>query len=184
MKTVIAFLGSPRKKGMTAKVMEQVIAGAKDEGAEIISYYLHDDSIHGCLGCRWCKTHEGCVQKDGFEHLYEQIKEADGIIVGSPIYFMNITSQTKKLIDRLYPIRRADGGSNLPGKKFVSVYTQGNPDKEMFKSIIDTGDRVLKSFQWEMIESILYYGTGNPSESVTAEVMRRAYEAGQRLAGR
>ena len=184
MKSFIAFLGSPRKNGMTAQVMDKVIAGAKEDSAEVISYYLNDDSIRGCQGCRWCKTHEGCILNDGIAGLYEQLKEADGIIIGSPIYFMNITSQTKKIMDRLYPVRKADGGSNLPGKKFVSVYTQGNPDKEMFRNIIDANDRVLKSFQWEMIDSILYYGTGNPDERVTEEVMRRAFEAGRKLAGR
>lgn len=184
MKKVIMFLGSPRKNGATAKVMEKVAAGAKAEGAEVISYYLNDNDIRGCQGCRWCKTHDGCVLKDGFGGLYEQLKEADGIVIGSPIYFMNITSQTKKIMDRLYPVRKADGGSNLPGKKFVTVYTQGNPDKEMFKNVIDANNQVLKSFQWDMIDSILYYGTGNPDGSVTEEVMHRAYEAGQRLVGR
>ena len=178
MKKIISFLGYPRKNDSTAKVIEQVIAGAKSEGMQVISYYLNDNNIRVYQGYRWC-----CTLNDDLAGFYEQLKEAEDIVIGSPIYFMNITSQTKKIMNRLYLVRKDDGDSNLLGKKFVTVYTQGNSDKEMLKSVIDANNQVFKSFQWDMIDSILYCGAVNTGESVAQNVMHKAFEAGRKLAG-
>lgn len=181
MKKMIAFWGSPRKNGTTAKVMEQVMEGAKSEGAEIITYYLNNPEIKGCQGCFYCRSNEGCATKDALQPMYEQLKEADGIIIASPIYFMNISSQTKKLIDRLYPMMNPDYSPRFPGKKFVTVYTQGNVDPDGFKSVIDGNDMLLKMFGWDMTDSIVYPNSFSLEGSAAKELMDRAYNAGKAL---
>lgn len=182
MKKIIAFLGSPRKNGTTAKVMEQVIEGAKSEGAEIITYYLNDPEIKGCQGCFYCRGNEGCATKDALQPMYEQLKAADGIIIASPIYFMSVTSQTKKLIDRLYPMLNSDFSPRFPGKKFVTVYTQGNVDPDSFKGAIDGNDALLRMFGWDMVDSIVYPNSFGLEESVAKKLMARAYDTGKALA--
>ena len=182
MKKIIAFLGSPRKNGTTAKVMEQVIAGAKAEGAEVITYYLNDKEIKGCQGCYYCRGNDGCATKDALNPMYDQMKEATGIIVASPIYFMNVTSQTKKLIDRFYPMMNPDFSPRQPGKKFVTVYTQGNVDPNGFKAAIDGNDAILKMFGWEQVDSIVYPNSFALEESAASELLNRAFEAGKQLA--
>lgn len=162
--------------------MEQVIAGAKAEGAEVITYYLNDQDIKGCQGCFYCRGNEGCATKDALAPMYEQMKEADGIIVASPIYFMTVTSQTKKLIDRLYPMMNPDFSPRFPGKKFVTVYTQGNVDPDSFKGAIDGNDMIFKMFGWDMEDSIVYPNSFGLEESVAKEIMERAFEAGKQLA--
>lgn len=181
MKKIIAFLGSPRKNGTTAKVMEQVMEGAKSEGAEIITYYLNDPEIKGCQGCFYCRSNESCATKDALQPMYEQLKDADGIIIASPIYFMNISSQTKKFIDRLYPMMNPDFSPRFPGKKFVTVYTQGNVDPDGFKSAIDGNDMLLKMFGWDMTDSIVYPNSFGLEESAAKKLMDRAYNAGKAL---
>lgn len=181
MKKILAFLGSPRKNGATAAVMEQVIAGAKAEGAEVITYDLNDENIKGCQGCFYCRGNEGCATKDALAPMYEQMKEADGVIVASPIYFMNVTSQTKKLIDRLYPMINPDFSPRFPGKKAVTVYTQGNVDPNGFQGAIEGIDMILKMFGWELLDSIVLPGSFAPEESVKQAVMQRAFEAGKQL---
>lgn len=182
MKKIIAFLGSPRKNGATAKVMEQVIEGAKSEGAEIITYYLNDPEIKGCQGCFYCRGNEGCATQDALQPMYEQMKDADGIIVASPIYFMNITSQTKKLIDRLYPMMNPDFSPRFPDKNFVTVYTQGNVDPDSFKSAIDSNNMLLKMFGWDMLDSIVYPNSFGLEEAAVKELMAHAYDTGKELA--
>lgn len=181
MKKIIAFLGSPRKNGSTAALLEQVIAGARAEGAEVITYYLNGKEIKGCQGCRYCRTNDGCATRDALHPMYEQLKEAAGVVIASPIYFMNVTGQTKKLIDRLYPMINPDFSPRLPDKKIVTVYTQGNINPNGFRSAIDANDGIYKMFGWDLIDSIVYYGTANPDEKVTEDVMHRAFEAGKQL---
>ena len=98
MSTVIAFLGSPRKNGASTQLVIKAIEGAKAAGAEVVIYDMNDDEIKGCQCCYYCRAHEGCATKDKLQPMYEQIKEADGIIASFPIFFHNINSQGKKLI--------------------------------------------------------------------------------------
>lgn len=73
--------------------------------------------LKGCQGCFYCRTHEGCDTKDKLSPMYEEIEQANGIVVGFPIYFGNIGGQFKQLIDRMYPMIGADFAPRYPGKK-------------------------------------------------------------------
>lgn len=64
MKKVVAFLGSPRPNGYTAKLVERVLEGAKAAGAEVVTYSLNDEGIKGCQGCFYCRNHADCATKD------------------------------------------------------------------------------------------------------------------------
>ena len=64
MKKIVVFLGSPRKNGYSARLAEQVIAGAKSKGADVMVCDLNEDGIKGCQGCNYCKTHTECVQNE------------------------------------------------------------------------------------------------------------------------
>jgi multimeric flavodoxin WrbA len=99
MNTVI-FLGSPRKRGNTELLLEQIrpALGGTDNACELIR--LPDLDIHPCTGCGACEKTGICVVKDDMQALYEKISQADRIIIGSPIYFYNLTAQSKLFIDR------------------------------------------------------------------------------------
>lgn len=100
MNKILLFLGSPRKNGISYTLAEQVVAGAKSVGAEIVTYDLNDEAIKGCQGCYYCRIHDGCAIKDDLAFMYEQIDEVKGMIVTFPIYFNAVSAQSKKLIDR------------------------------------------------------------------------------------
>jgi len=181
MGKVVAFFGSPRKNGNTAKLVQQAIDGAKAAGAEVISYHLNDKDIRGCQGCGHCRSNEGCVTKDALSPMYEEIKQATGIIAGFPIYFGNISGQAKLWVDRMYPMIGGDFSPRYPGKKAVAVYSQANADKDMFKGAIEANDTLFKRFGWELADSILSYGSAQPDYSIPQELLDRAFEAGKRL---
>ena len=63
--------------------------------------FLADFSLGPCDGCRTCFDSKNCVVKDDVEKIYEKMAEADGIIIGSPVYFNNVSAQTKTFIDRV-----------------------------------------------------------------------------------
>lgn len=99
---ILAIVGSPRKKGNTDVLVEAAIVGAKNQGAEVEKIYLSDLKFDGCIGCEGCKKSCKCVIKDDMQQLYSKLENADGIILGSPTYFYNVTWLTKKFLDRLY----------------------------------------------------------------------------------
>lgn len=135
--TVIAFNGSPRKTGTTAKLLRKALEGAASQGAETAFVQLNTLNMKGCQGCFSCKKRGGesygkCVLKDDMTPLYGQMERADAIFMGAPIYFGSVTSELKMVIDRLFPyLNFGTFGSNFP--KTIStglIYTLGADDQQ------------------------------------------------------
>ncbi|CEP66114.1 Flavoprotein-like [Moorella glycerini] len=125
----VGFVGSPRRGGNTEILVEQVLAGAAASGAKTAIYHLNELHIRGCQGCNYCQEHGYCRQEDDMTILYEQLKAADGIVLGSPIYMGYLTAQTKLFLDRLFALFKVGVGCLLPpGKRGVLVYSQGSGD--------------------------------------------------------
>ena len=83
--------------------MDAILEGAAEEGSETKLVNLRELDMKGCIGCDACKKDLGnCVQKDGFQPLIQEIKEADAIVMGTPVYWYYISAQFKMLVDRLY----------------------------------------------------------------------------------
>lgn len=180
MKRIIAFYTSARKNGRSDQLVNQVVAGAKSQGAEVITYDINQ-GVLGCQGCYYCRSHEGCATKDALQPVYEQIKEADGIVVGFPIYFGNISGQGKIWLDRMFPLLGPDLSPRYPGKKYISVYAQGNPDPDICKQAIALNNKFLSGFGWEMVDSILSYGIEGANEQIPEALLQRALEAGRNI---
>jgi multimeric flavodoxin WrbA len=108
---VLAFNGSARKDGNTAFLLRRVLKVLEEEGIETELIQLAGEPIHGCKACRTCyeTKNERCVIEDDRVNEYVQkMKEADGIILGSPTYFSMMSSETKALIDRTGYVSRAN----------------------------------------------------------------------------
>jgi len=99
MKTLIV-LGSPRKKGNSELLIEQIESGIKEAGSSCERIRLEGMDIHPCLGCGSCEKTGRCVIQDDMQGLYDKIDGADRLIIASPIYFYGVTAQTKAFIDR------------------------------------------------------------------------------------
>ena len=182
MSKVIVFLGSPRKEGNTTKLINRIIAGAKSVGAEIVTYDLNEEGVKGCQSCFYCRANDGCAVRDKLQSMYKEIKAADGIVAGFPIYFADIGAQSKILIDRLFPMLAGDFSPRNPGKKIATVYAQGQPDPTLHTSAIDKNNAVLKGFGWELVESMLCHGTLAPAYEIPQELFDKAFEVGKQLA--
>lgn len=103
---ILAVNGSPRKKWNTANMLEKAIEGAAAQGAETDLIHLYDLDFKGCISCFNCKKSYGksygkCAVKDDLTPVYTEIKRADAIILGSPIYFGNTTGQFRSFMERL-----------------------------------------------------------------------------------
>ena len=97
MKTLI-FNGSPRKKGNTASLIEELVRQLDGE-VKIIRAY--DTKVSPCVDCRFCWKNNGCAVKDGMQEIYADIQEADNIVIASPMYFSVLTGQLLAVLSRL-----------------------------------------------------------------------------------
>ena len=109
---VIGFNGSARKDGNTAILIRKVFDELEAEGIETKLINLGAQSVNGCLACMKCfENKDGhCVQvKDPLNDWVDEMAAADGIILGSPVYFANISGQIKCFMDRAWMVARANG---------------------------------------------------------------------------
>jgi multimeric flavodoxin WrbA len=109
---VVAFNGSARKDGNTAILINYVLDVLRENGIETELYQLAGKEIRGCLACFKCfeNKDQRCVVKDDVANeCIEKMVEADGIILGSPTYFANVSTEMKALIDRAGFVCRANG---------------------------------------------------------------------------
>jgi len=109
---VIAFNGSPRKGGNTAALIDIVLEELKREGIDTELYQIGGKEIHGCRACYACvqnKDRRCAVKDDVLNDCVELMEGADGIVIGSPTYFSNVTAEVKALIDRAGLVAKANG---------------------------------------------------------------------------
>lgn len=182
MSRIIAFAGSPRKNGYTTLLIEEALKGARSKGAEVKIYDLNDDGIRGCQGCFYCRSHEGCSTEDYLQPMYDDLKNADGIILGSPIYFRQITGQAKQWLDRMFPMIDARFKPRYPGKKVVTILAQANGDRDMFQAGIQSINETFPFFGWDLVASLLCCNTGSPGFTLPDELLKQAFAAGELLA--
>jgi multimeric flavodoxin WrbA len=99
---VVAFNGSPREKGNTYHAIQIVFEELRKEGIKTELIQLGGSDIKACKACFKCyeKKNRRCIQEDPFNLFMEAMTGADGIIIGSPTYFSNVSAETKAFIDR------------------------------------------------------------------------------------
>ncbi|MDR2355062.1 MAG: flavodoxin family protein [Clostridiales Family XIII bacterium] len=104
---VIGINGSPRREWNTAQMVEHALRGAADAGAETKLYHLRDFSFKGCVSCFAClllgaPTHGRCSYNDALKPVLDDILAADALILGSPVYFGDVTAGMRALLERLW----------------------------------------------------------------------------------
>ncbi|MBO6181555.1 flavodoxin family protein [bacterium] len=113
MTKIYGINGSPRRKNWnTYSLLESALKGAESDGAETELINLYDYTYKGCISCLACKrknnqTNGICAYKDDLTPIFEKLKEADGIIFGTPVYYLTVTGQFKSFLERLcFPLNR------------------------------------------------------------------------------
>lgn len=110
---VVAFNGSPRKDGNTSILIRRILDELENEGIETEFVQVGGRMIRGCTDCRRCFENRDrrCVFDDDIMNdCIEKMVDADGIILASPVYFLDVTSEMKALIDRAGVVARANDG--------------------------------------------------------------------------
>lgn len=181
---VIGFVGSPRKKGNTDLLVQRILQGASDAGAETRVFYLNEMNFKGCQGCFFCKENDKCRQQDDMTPVYDEIAEADAVVIGTPIYMWQVTGQTKLFLDRWYAFMRTDFTSRIPkGKKAALVFSQGHPDRNNFQQVFDNLGVLLSMSGMELKDTLVAAGVREAGAVAQDEsLMQRALALGGQLA--
>lgn len=188
---ILAVVGSRRKKGNTASLARAALAGAEMEGARTELVFLGDYALQGCRGCEACRDTYRCAVQDDMQKLYPKLLAADGLILGSPTYFYNVSADMKAFIDRLYALEVfADndrscwvGLPEVMGFKYAAAIAVCEQHEEkymgftmeaMTKSLVDLGYRMIST-----VKAVGFWGAGEVLSD--PEIMGEAERAGQRL---
>jgi multimeric flavodoxin WrbA len=110
---VIGFNGSSRKKGNTACSLSAVFAELEKVGIETEMILVGKEKIQGCIACHGCvkKQNEACsIEDDPVNTWIQKIKEADGILLGSPVHFSGVAGTMKAFLDRAFFVSSVNGG--------------------------------------------------------------------------
>ena len=119
----VAFNGSPRSGGKTETMLKKVLDPLEEAGWETEYLKIGGKAVRGCVACFKCfenKNMRCVIEQDGMNDYLEKIFQADAVILGSPTYFTDVTSEMKALLDRTGLVAVANGGA-LKGKIGAAV---------------------------------------------------------------
>lgn len=108
---VVAFNGSPRQKGNTSILINLVLNELQAQGIDTETVQVGGKKIHGCVACFKCfgsKDGRCAIDNDLLNSCVEKMRQADGILLGSPTYFCNVSAEVKALIDRAGLVAKAN----------------------------------------------------------------------------
>jgi len=120
---ILGIVCSPRSGGNTEILVRKALESAEKEGAEVEAWSVAGKDLKPCDHCLSCIKTGQCHIKDDMQALYPKMIEADGIVLGSPVYFWSITAQAKTVIDRTYALRRPT--NRLEGKVGGAIAVAG-----------------------------------------------------------
>lgn len=109
---ILGIACSSRKGGNAETLVREALAGAAENGAEIDLISFSNLNIGPCTGCGSCAKTGECIIDDDMKSVYPKLLAADGIIIGTPVYFWTVTAQAKLFMDRtfsLYHDKRLNG---------------------------------------------------------------------------
>lgn len=171
MARILAVYGSPRRKGNTARLMAQAVAGAREAGAEVEEVVLRDLKMSPCLEIYGCKKTGRCAIKDDFQDLYDKLISCQGLILASPIFFYTVSAHTKIMMDRCqslwvkkYWIDERPFGELDPAKKALFICLGATKGKKLFEGALLTMKYFLDTFDMGLWKSLLYRGLDHEGE--------------------
>ncbi len=163
---IIGFIASPRKEGNTAWLVNKILEGAKEQGAETQSWYFNDLDIKPCQSCYGCNQgDQRCVINDDMQKLYDAIEHAEALVLGSPTYMGQMSAQAKIFTDRLFATNHPRFSPQFKernaAKKLVLVFNQGNPDSSLFQSYYDYTKTMFQLLEFDVKDVVVVAGMRN-----------------------
>ncbi|BAL82953.1 putative iron-sulfur flavoprotein [Selenomonas ruminantium subsp. lactilytica TAM6421] len=178
MSRIVVLVGSNRKGGNTDLLAKAFADGAREHHeVELIS--VTDYKVGPCLGCNSCFQKEGhpCFQQDDMQLIYDKLKEADILVVASPVYFYGLSAQLKAVIDRLHnPIR-----DTFKIRKLAMLLVGAATLPELFDAILAQYKLVLNFFKLEDGGTVLVRGAKEKGDVRQGNSLQQAFQLGKTI---
>jgi multimeric flavodoxin WrbA len=178
MSRIVVLAGSVRRGGNTDLLARAFAEGAaKQHEVEILS--VADYPVHPCTGCNICFTSEGhrCVRDDGMQLIYDRLRQADVLVVASPVYFYGISAQLKAIVDRLHTPARND----FRIRKLGLILAGAARIPDLFDPIVLQYRMLLRFFSLEDAGMVLVPGVKDKGDVLSTDGIRQARELGERI---
>lgn len=178
-KKIVILNGSPRKNGNTSELVKAFTEGAKSVGHEVSAFHLGSMDIHGCKGCfggdsSWeCP----CVQKDGMEDIYPAVKDADVVVLASPLYYWNMSGQLRTAVDRLFALE--EGEENLLRGHEKSCVLLMAAEGHGFGDVLLYYEHLTEHLRWKDLGHVLSGGNMDIGDIKGKKELDAAYELGK-----
>lgn len=179
-KKIIILNGSPRKNGNTSALTAKFKAGAEQAGNIVTEFHLNSMKINGCLGC-WHGGKDGecpCVQRDDMASIYPVYREADIVVLASPLYYWFISGQLKTAFDRLFAVAECDPNYRNPKKESVLIMAAEGAG---FEESENWYDHLEKHLGWRSIGKVLCGWVTQPGDINGKPELQQAFDLGRSI---
>ena len=180
----LCIIGSPRENGSTAYLIDKVIEGIKESGAEVARYCLGRAKIEYCIGCKSCEKTGRCFQNDDVNLIIKDLEDSDIVVIGSPSYWGDITGQLKVFFDRNTPYSNTNPKGTFKHRERVglSIAVRTGNNEEENAHIIKTIDHYFGHMGIKPAANLSVCGVAVLEDLLTKEdVIKKAYELGVQL---
>ncbi|MCD6453283.1 MAG: flavodoxin family protein [Dehalococcoidales bacterium] len=185
---VLGIAGSPRRGGNTDLLLNEVMRGAASRGAETKIIILNDLKITPCQHCDGCQETGRCVIEDDMRMIYRELKQADRIVLASPVQFMGVTAPMKAMIDRCQALWVSKYQLNLPPlgnqrpRKGLFIAVGGQRAANMFEPALATVKVIFRVLDITYAGGLLFSGIDKKGAiSKRPELLHQAFTSGQQL---
>ena len=180
-KKIVILNGSPRPKGNTSALVEEFARGAREAGCEVTTFLLDKMDIHGCKGCfgGGKNPEHPCVQRDDMEKIYPAYKEADLVVLASPLYYWNFSGQLRTAFDRLFAVAECDANYRNPVKEAVLLMAA---EGYGFDDALQYYENLMKHLGWKDRGHVLAGGVMKVGDVANHKELKEAYELGKAVA--
>ena len=179
-KKIVILTGSPRKNGNTAALTTAFKKGAEEAGHTVTEFFLNGMDIQGCLGC-WQggkDPEHPCVQTDDMLKIYPSYREADVVVLASPLYYWFISGQLKTAFDRLFAIAECDPNVRNPIKDSVLIMAAEGTG---FEESVHWYDHLEQRMGWKSLGKVLCGHVTQPGDIKEKPELKQAYDLGRSI---
>jgi len=186
---VIAFNGSPRPGGNTEMLLREALKPLRESGHEVRLFTLNIMHVRPCQDCGGCATTGICIHADDMSTIYDAIREAERIILASPIFFYSLSAQAKAMVDRCQSFwcEKYRMNKSIPagsqGRKGLLLLVGGMKKDDGRQCAESVAKAFFRTVSVPEHETLFFGGIdakGDVGKHPTA--LKEAYEAGRRLA--
>lgn len=179
---VLGIVASPRVNGNTDILVDEILSGVRSSGGTIDKIYISDFDIKPCDSCMNCMQERKCVIEDGWQEIADKVLRADGLVMGTPVYWNAVSAQMKLFMDRCFSFLNENFESAISGKSGAIVVSCGAPDEAMTKLSALIIEDFMKFNKINIIGKITGINFRDKSDALkNQKLMAEAFQTGRKF---